>query len=168
MKAAAAVLCAAALLAGCAAVEGRAEPENATATEPSFNPCDDIPDAAIRAIGMDPATEVRDILGVHQPGWNLCAWNDDSVAVSVYATRRPLADMRDNSDYSDFQDLDIEGRQALKFRTAAMPIEMRCYVAVGGDTDLVMVAVTVNHPEASDSCAVAQHAATVFQPFSEQ
>src|SRR6476619_4623520 len=68
------LVCGALVLAGCGSetVAGEAEAVGTAAGEPVFSPCDDIPDDALRAFGVDPTTESRDILGVKQPGWNVC------------------------------------------------------------------------------------------------
>jgi hypothetical protein len=160
------MLCAAALIAGCGTVSGEAKPEDPAASEPAFDPCDDIPDEAILDMGMDPATEGRDILGVHQPGWNLCGWNDDSVAMTVFSARRPLADVRLNGDYQDFQDIDLNGQPALVFHSLE-PISLRCYVATGTGSDggLLMVTFSVSGVEDGDPCVRARDAASMFLPF---
>lgn len=160
-----AVLCTAALVAGCSTVDGDAQAVDPAAHEPAFDPCSDIPDDAIRAVGMDPASEGRDILGVHQPGWKLCSWNDDSVAVSVYSAGRALDEIRSNPDFLDFADTVVDGAAGLVFRRSAEPASVRCYVAFGGNDQLVMVAVTVGGVEDGEPCERAHEAASTFRPF---
>ncbi|WP_137876251.1 DUF3558 domain-containing protein [Rhodococcus sp. Q] len=158
------MLCAAALVSGCGTVSGQAEPENPTASDPAFDPCEDIPDEVIVELGMDPATEGRDILGVHQPGWNICGWNDDSVAMTAYSARLPLSDVRLNTDYQDFQDIALDGQPALMFHSVE-PISVRCYVATGSHDGLLMVAFSVRNADDGDPCVRARDGASEFRRY---
>lgn len=167
MKAAAAALCAAALLAGCAAVEGRAEPENATATEPSFNPCDDIPDDAIRAIGMDPATESRDIFGVHQPGWNICGWNNSTHFIAVFTTNYTIGDIRRNSAYEGLSDGAVGGRAVVQYHDSTDRAGTTCDLATvsGSGTVIFSVSESGEEPPAHGPCTAVRAMATALMPF---
>lgn len=160
-----ALLCAAALVTGCGTVSGEAQPEATASAEPAFDPCDDIPDDAIRAVGLDPATESRDILGVHQPGWNVCAWNSSRVTLSVYTGRGELDTVRSNPDFVAFEEVDVNGQPGLAYRHAAYENGERCYASTSSVDGLLTVAVTVISADDGDPCARAHEAATVFLPF---
>lgn len=143
MRIALCVLCAALVLAGCAVeTTGEAAPQAKVAGEPVFSPCDDIPDEAIQAIGMDPATESRDILDVDQPGWNICGWNSDQYSFSVFSTVHALDELRQNDAYAEFEPLQVAGRDALVFRSTSYPPTQRSYLAVGTAEGMVMTSVT--------------------------
>lgn len=142
-----ALLCAATLTAGCSTVDGRAEPEDPTASDPAFDPCDDIPDDAIRAIGMDPATESRDILGVHQPGWNLCGWNNSTHFVAVFSTKYTLDDIAQNASYEAFEPVSWGDREGLRFRNRGDVRNSDCYVAAKSGAGAVMLSVSVSGVE---------------------
>lgn len=156
----AAVVCAvtvgsAALVAGCGTVEGAAVPKNPTASEPAFDPCDDIPDEAIRAIGMDPATEARDILGVHQPGWNICGWNNATHSVAVFSSNYSIEDVRRNPSNEEFADLMVRDRSAVQYRTAGYPSV--CDIAVPSVVGSVLVtASSIRELSEGDPCEVAR------------
>ncbi|MGW6695861.1 DUF3558 domain-containing protein [Rhodococcus sp. NPDC054953] len=142
-------------VAGCGTVSGEAGPEQPTASNPAFDPCDDIPDDAIRAVGMDPATESRDILGVHQPGWNICGWNnDESEFLTVYATGRTLDEIRRNPDFVDFRSVDLDGRPALSFRDVNDVQQTRCDVAtvVAGTSAMFSLSIAAPGAHVGDVC----------------
>lgn len=161
------LICTGLLVAGCGTVSGQAEPENPTFSQPAFNPCDDIPDDAIRSIGLDPGTEDRDILGVNQPGWNLCAWNNTSEFVTVYAGSYALGDIRRNGDFTEFTDIDLDGQHALEFKTVADTRGERCYVAVDARFGVTMVSAMVTSSSRVGPCDYVRDAATVLIPYSK-
>lgn len=160
-----ALLCAATLTAGCSTVDGRAEPEDPTASDPAFDPCDDIPDDAIRAIGMDPATESRDILGVHQPGWNLCGWNNSTRFLTVYATNRGLDEIRASPDYEGVTPVDLLDRDGFSFHDANSS-QSRCDIAttVRGGTAMFSLSVSSPVTDTGDVCAEALNVARRLLP----
>ncbi|MGW6694957.1 DUF3558 domain-containing protein [Rhodococcus sp. NPDC054953] len=161
---------AAALLAGCgpAPVSGDAEAAGVAAGEPVFSPCDDIPDEVLRGIGMDPATESRDILGVKQPGWNICGWQGDRYSVSIFASTHRLVDLRANPKFEAFFDVDVDGRSALGYREVADRTRERCDVAVETQGGAVLVSIgfrTLTPPrDAEEPCAIAADAVRRLNP----
>lgn len=162
------VMCGVLALAGCgsASVTGNAAPEGAAAGEPMFSPCDDIPDEAVRAVGMDPATESRDILGVHQPGWNLCGWNNTTHFLTVYSSKYTLDDVRRNDDFEEFAPVDLEGREAVSFRDVADRERLRCDIATTSAGGAVMVSISESGPDPAveEPCAVALRTARALMP----
>ncbi|CAM2814877.1 DUF3558 domain-containing protein [Prescottella defluvii] len=143
MRIALGVVCSAVMLAGCGgAVAGEAAPTERAAGDPVFSPCDDIPDEAIRAIGMDPATEARDIMDVHQPGWNICGWNNSTHFLSVFATTYTLDDIRGNDRYTDFSDLEIDHREMIKYRDRTDTEGGICDVATRSGSGAVMISIS--------------------------
>ncbi|NKR58029.1 DUF3558 domain-containing protein [Rhodococcus hoagii] len=137
------LMCSALVLAGCAAeTAGEAAPQGKAAGEPVFSPCDDIPDQAIVGIGMDPATESRDIFDVHQPGWSICGWNSDQYSLSVFSTVRSLDELSQNDDYTEFEPVQVGDRDAVVFRSVSYPPTQRSYLAVGTAEGMVMASIT--------------------------
>ncbi|EME22393.1 DUF3558 domain-containing protein [Rhodococcus triatomae] len=166
------LLCAAAVLvAGCGTVSGEAQPASPTSGDPTFDPCDDIPDEAIRGIGLDPETEERGILGVEQPGWRICVWDNTNEIVSVYASGIPLEEVRRNPDFVEFDEIDLDGRKALTFRDAADADRERCLVATRSGDLMVMVSAAstalVNGP-VREPCALVREAAAAFLAYMEE
>ncbi|NKV80807.1 DUF3558 domain-containing protein [Rhodococcus hoagii] len=113
------------LLAGCGSgtVSGDADAEGTAAGEPVFSPCDDIPGEVVGALGVDPATEERDILGVKQPGWNVCGWRGSEYSVSIFATTRTLDEVRTNDRNEDVLpvELDVAGHDVVDIRCSGLP-----------------------------------------------
>ncbi|MFD1811776.1 DUF3558 domain-containing protein [Rhodococcus gannanensis] len=161
IRLAAGVVCAAALVAGCgnATVEGEAQsaPE---ATDPVFSPCDDIPDEAVAALGMDPASESRDILGVSTPGWKGCVWRHDSRShfLRIEATVHPLSEVRENPVFGEFEDVEVGDREGVQFRMVADKGRTGCYVAVESDGGAVLIAVREGRTVPDDPCGIARAA----------
>ncbi|WP_246010832.1 DUF3558 domain-containing protein [Nocardia mexicana] len=81
-----------------------------------FNPCTSIPDDALRAAGVDPATKDSGIAGVHQSGFEICGWRGQQYSITVYSSARTVADYESRSDYGDFRDVTIAGRAGRQFR----------------------------------------------------
>ncbi|MFD4468311.1 DUF3558 domain-containing protein [Rhodococcus sp. NPDC058505] len=158
---------AAVAVAGCGTVSGEAGPEQPTASNPAFDPCDDIPDDAIRAVGMDPATESRDILGVHQPGWNLCGWNNATHFLSVLATNYSIEDVRRNADYESFSDSTIGERSVVQYHDATDRAGTDCDLATASAGGAVVISVSESGERPADQqpCSVVWEAATTLLPF---
>ncbi|MFC9790193.1 DUF3558 domain-containing protein [Rhodococcus sp. NPDC127528] len=160
------------LLAGCGsgATDGKADAVGAAAGEPVFSPCDDIPDEALRAVEVDPATESRDIAGVKQPGWNICKWQGEGSALSVFATTHSLDDVRVNPKNTDFVPISIIGRQSFSYHELADQARRNCDVAIASKGGAVLVAVAYlgTDPVAEDPCVVAEHRARVLVTYMPQ
>ncbi len=149
------MVCAAGLASGCGTVAGEAKPYDPTASQPVFNPCDDLSDDAVRAVGMDPATEARDILGVQQPGWNICEWDGPAYALGVAATNFTLDDVRRNPEFKGFEQVELPGRDAIQFRSATGVNDDRCYVATPSGSGTVLISATLPVGRPGDPCALA-------------
>ena len=102
--------------AGCSidtAIKGRA-----TKTGPVtlFDPCT-LPDEALHAIGVDPATAEPDFFGVQSEGWEVCAWEADWYFVTVAATDVTVEEFRSRPSNTDFQSVTVGARDAVTFRS---------------------------------------------------
>ncbi|MGW5075774.1 DUF3558 domain-containing protein [Rhodococcus sp. NPDC004095] len=151
--------CAALVVAGCGSgsVSGHAGAEGAATGEPAFSPCDDIPDDALRGVGVDPATESPEILGVKQPGWNICKWMGDGPALSVFSTTYTLDDVRAKEGNIEFSDVVVGGRSAFTYRLESDRGRRDCDVALASDGGAVLISVANLgvDPITEDPCAVA-------------
>ncbi len=161
------LLCAAALVSGCGTVSGQAEAEDPTASDPAFDPCEDIPDEAVRGIGMDPATEARDILGVHQPGAHICQWSNATHSVAVLSTNYTLDDVRRNPDNEKMTEIEIGGRPALEYRVSWDSPERTCDIAFPSGAGTVSITATEagTGPVVQDPCRVTRQSAGALLPF---
>lgn len=150
--------CVALSLAGCAdaTAPDRTGPAGDAAGEPTFSPCDDIPDEVLRGMGLDPATEERDIMGVAQPGFHICDWRGRGYSVGVFATVRSMDDVRRSDRNEEFQPVVVGSREAMTYREVADVRRTDCDVAIGtlGGVVLVSVVSDVGSP-VTDPCGLA-------------
>lgn len=157
------------LLAGCGSgsVSGDADAQGTAAGEPVFSPCDDIPDEALAEIGLDPATESRDIYGVEQPGWKICGWHGTGAYLSVFSTTYSLDDVRANDNYTGFSDVEVAGRGGVVYRKASETDGRACEVAVpsGEGAVLLSVAYLGVDPVTEDPCSIVERAARRIVDF---
>ncbi|MFI6433201.1 DUF3558 domain-containing protein [Rhodococcus oryzae] len=151
--------CGALVLAGCGSetVAGEAEAVGTGAGEPVFSPCDDIPDDALRAAGVDPSTESRDIIGVKQPGWNVCGWHGDGPSLSVFATTHTLDEVRANKQNTEFAPVELRDRAAFSYREQSDRERRSCDVAVESHEGAILVSVVYLgvDPVVEEPCSVA-------------
>lgn len=96
-----------------------------------WDPCS-LPDSAISAIGMDPATKEKDVAGVKFTGWKVCTWRAtarwyDLVILSGTPT---LQDIQRRTDYTGFKPETVAGRQAIEYVDGTDPDRLGCYIAV--------------------------------------
>jgi hypothetical protein len=131
-----------------------------TATSPNaqslFNPCTGIPDEALRAAGVDPATEEAGIAGVHQSGWEICSWKGPKYSITVYSTGRTVAEFERKPGNVDFKDVVVAARQGRQFRVEGASKNLDCDVLFPAAQGVVQLA-TMNRAgqdDLEDPCAV--------------
>lgn len=151
---------------GSTSIEGQAETPAPQAGEPTFDPCS-IPDEVLRAVGVDPASETRDILGIKQPGWNLCDWGGDGVAITVFVTANSPSEVRANERFIDFTPIELDGREAFTFRETTDTRNEYCDVMVAAGTDTVMIksGYFVGRTPPEGPCPLAIQNARALAPF---
>ncbi|TQF65772.1 DUF3558 domain-containing protein [Rhodococcus spelaei] len=163
------VVGAALLLAGCGsgAVDGKADAVGAAAGEPVFSPCDDIPDDALQAVGVDPATASRDIQGVKQPGWNICGWRGQGYTLSVFATTRTFEEVRLNPRNTNFEAVQVGSREAVSYQEVGDHRAELCDIALRTETGAVLVRAILNTADSTseDRCAIALRSARGLEPY---
>ncbi|WP_137722791.1 DUF3558 domain-containing protein [Prescottella subtropica] len=154
-------------LTGCSGttVAGQAGTPTPADGEPALDPCT-VPDDALRAAGVDPATESRDIMGVKQPGWSLCRWRGPDYFVTIFATGRPLDDILANDRFTDVTPVAVDGRDAVTVRESNDTRNEYCDVVFTTGTDTVMVKTTLLEglPPAGSPCPRAVRTAEVLTP----
>lgn len=150
---------------GSASVEGQAETTKPEAGEPAFDPCS-IPDDAVRAAGMDPTSESREIFDVKQPGWSLCNWNGANQMITIFATARSLDEIQANERFVDFTPVDLGDRSAFTFREVSDTDNQYCDVVFNAGTDTVMIksGYFTNQTPPEGPCPLAIRNAQIFEP----
>lgn len=115
-------------LIGCgSAVEGEAEP--LSGQEGLFDPCTDIPDSAIRGVGLDPYTKEVDIAGVEIPGWKICTWSGDWYFVAIFSNIHSINDIRNHPEYGNLVAGSVGSRQGVMFTKVDDLDGDSCYIA---------------------------------------
>ncbi|MEU1550135.1 DUF3558 domain-containing protein [Nocardia sp. NPDC005745] len=99
-----------------------------TATQALFNPCIGIPDDALRAAGVDPATEEKGVAGVDQSGWEICRWKGSRYSMTVFSTGRTVAEFEKKPGNVEFQDVTVAGRKGRQFRVEGASKKLLCDV----------------------------------------
>ncbi|MEV4239028.1 DUF3558 domain-containing protein [Nocardia sp. NPDC049737] len=105
-----------------------ASSETIAASVKLFDPCTQIPDDTVVAAGLKPATKESGIAGVHQSGWEICAWNGRTYSLTVYSTGRTVDEFEHKAGNVDFQDVVIGGRQGRQFRVDGASKDLGCDV----------------------------------------
>ncbi|WP_280496116.1 DUF3558 domain-containing protein [Nocardia asiatica] len=98
------------------------------AAQALFNPCTGIPDEALRAAGVDPATEEKGVAGVDQSGWEICRWRGGRYSMTVFSTGRTVAEFERKPGNIDFQDVTVAGRKGRQFRVEGASKNLLCDV----------------------------------------
>lgn len=152
---------------GTTIVEGYAAPLTPEEGEPLFDPCG-IPDDILQSIGVDPASESRDIMDVKQPGWSICGWSDADVNffVTIFATGKSLETIITHEKFYDVTPIDFAGRRAVTLRERADTRNERCDVvlASGPDTLMLSTSNTKGLPPSESPCPQAVRNALLFEP----
>ena len=80
-----------------------------------FDPCS-IPDDALAAAGLDPATEDAGFFGVQRTGWEACVWGGSWFTIGVLSTSHTFDEVKNNPSNIDLAPADLPGRDAVSFR----------------------------------------------------
>jgi hypothetical protein len=105
-----------------------ASSETSAASVKLFDPCTGIPDSALTAAGVDPATKESGIAGVHQSGWEICNWKGSRYYITVFSTGRTVAEFEHKEGNVDFQDVTVAGRKGRQFKIAGASKDLGCDV----------------------------------------
>lgn len=161
------VVCAAVAVSGCGTdtVEGTAQ---GSVDGPAFSPCDDIPDGVVAGLGLDPASEERDIDGTAMPGWQVCNWQSAAHDVAVFVTPYTVADVRAKEGNVEIESIDVAGRSGISYREAADRDRERCALAFPSESGSVLVTAGFYGAERPAStqqpCLIAGEAARAILP----
>ncbi|GGC60297.1 DUF3558 domain-containing protein [Hoyosella rhizosphaerae] len=86
-----------------------------------FDPCEDIPDEAVKAVGVDPATKYMSIAGnenyyeKHFPWQRECSWEGPYKWVFIVSADLSIADVAERSIVENVREISINGRAALHY-----------------------------------------------------
>ncbi|GGC53666.1 DUF3558 domain-containing protein [Hoyosella rhizosphaerae] len=86
-----------------------------------FDPCEDIPDEAVEAVGLDPATKYMSIIGgekhdgQHYDFHRECAWNGLHMRVFIASGDTPIEEVVNYDFVDNARQISINGRAALHY-----------------------------------------------------
>ncbi|MEU4342958.1 DUF3558 domain-containing protein [Nocardia sp. NPDC023852] len=126
---------------GCGDTTSGSPTTSTTTVNALFNPCTGISDEALRAAGVDPATEEAGIGGVHQSGWEICSWDGSKYSITVYSTGRTAAEFERKPGNVNFQDVTVAGRQGRQFRVEGASMYLDCDVLFPTSQGVVQLAI---------------------------
>ncbi|HEY5857464.1 MAG TPA: DUF3558 domain-containing protein [Aldersonia sp.] len=151
---------------GCGSQTVEGNPTAATQSgQPSFDPCT-LPDQALVAAGVDPATQDAGVFGVQMQGWEVCGWTGDWFFLDVFSTTRGIEDVRGNPRNTDFAPVAVGSRDAFTYREVTDEERGTCDVAFGTENQsiLVRVATKGSRETLEDPCIVAVRSANILDP----
>ncbi|WP_327150072.1 DUF3558 domain-containing protein [Nocardia sp. NBC_01329] len=167
--------CAGLLVAGCGETTVEGSPTTTERpTTVAFNPCSDLPDDALRAAGLDPATKKTSVDTPTGGGtWKICFWrpvDKTPYAVSIGTTTFTQDDLPGNPTITGLSDVQIGSRAGKTYRQANSPLMLRCYVSMpsGGGMANVIVDWDASERETAPEkppCSLAVEQATELEPF---
>jgi hypothetical protein len=131
---------------------------NTTATQALFNPCTGIPDQALRAAGVDPASKEAGLAGVHQSGWEICSWDAPNYLVTVFSTGRKVSDFESKPGNIEFKDVTVSGRQGRQFKVEGATKDLGCDIVFPASQGVVQLRILNKAAalgnRADDSCTI--------------
>ncbi|MBH0118368.1 DUF3558 family protein [Rhodococcus sp. CX] len=138
---------------------------------PLFDPCT-LPDEALHAIGVDPATESPDFMGVQSEGWEVCGWEADWFYVTVFTSDVTVEEFRTRPRTTDFRPVEVGNREAWTFRSTADSQRGLCDLVYPSSQGTVLIRAGAQGTELmskdgmrEDPCVIAVRAATTLDPY---
>jgi len=115
-----------------------------------FDPCAGIPDDALVASGVDPATEDEGIAGASFPGWRICGWSGSTHFLSVFATNHTVQEFEKKTGNVEFQNITSGGRPAHQFRVEGASKDLVCDALFPIENGTVVQLHIANRPSLDD------------------
>ncbi|WP_233225395.1 DUF3558 domain-containing protein [Nocardia sp. MDA0666] len=125
---AAAAICAALAAAGCSSTTEGTPTTTADKAADLWDPCTGIPDIALRAANVDPASKESGVGGIQQSGWKICGWRGSEYSITAYSTARSVDEFEHKPGNVDFTDVTIAGRSGRQFRVEGASKQLDCNV----------------------------------------
>ncbi|MFG1796946.1 DUF3558 domain-containing protein [Nocardia sp. NPDC049149] len=96
-----------------------------------WDPCG-LPDSAVSATGLDPATKRKDAGGVKFDGWKVCGWRATArwYELTVFSGTPTLQDIQHRTDYEAFTPATVGSRRAVQFFDVGDGDRLKCYIGV--------------------------------------
>ncbi|MEG8183167.1 DUF3558 domain-containing protein [Nocardia terpenica] len=97
-----------------------------------WDPCS-LPESALTATGLDPATKESGVFGNQFPGSKTCGWRSNAkwYDLTVYSIDKTLQDIRNRTDFEGFTTTTVGSHDAVQFFWNDDPNRLNCFIAVG-------------------------------------
>ncbi|MFF2086883.1 DUF3558 domain-containing protein [Nocardia sp. NPDC058176] len=152
-------------LAGCSeTVDGQPEVSGAPLTkEQLFDPCT-VPDSALEAAGLDPASKNDNLFSVPRAAWKGCAWRADSYYISLISTTYTMDEVRANDRHHGFKDVSVGDRTAVQYYVGNETAPVECDITFETGQGRIMLNANkfVDDKSTTDPCSLAENAAPFF------
>ncbi|MFG3619057.1 DUF3558 domain-containing protein [Nocardia sp. NPDC047654] len=152
-------------LAGCTD-ETSGTPTTSTGPVVLWNPCSEIPDATVRTLELDPASKESGIGGVHQSGWEICAWKGTQYGLTVYSSAKGVDYFKSKPENVDFRPVTIAGRSGEQFRVNGTTKNLKCDLIIPASQGIFQIALLgwPGKDGPDDPCTALNQAAQVLVP----
>lgn len=130
--------------------------ETSAAASTLWNPCTEISDDVLRAVGLVPTTEDSGITRPLRSRKEICRWDAPrySYSVTVFSTTETVTEVEQQPGSVDFHDVTIAGRAGRQFKTAGASEHLNCNVLFATEQGAVRIRVFIDPAlaERDDPC----------------
>ncbi|OQS15119.1 hypothetical protein B0T36_10670 [Nocardia donostiensis] len=152
---------------GEASVGETSAPETSSSEEALWDPCG-LPDSAVTATGLDPASKEPGIADVDwtDAGWKICDWDATAgwYSLTIMSGTPTLEEIESRDDFTEFVSKNVGSSRAVQYRMIGAAKDLRCSIAVELSQGVAIFAVTARPSKGvqGDLCALAeQHAGQI-------
>lgn len=140
---------------GSPTAEGGASDASAAPVE-LWDPCTGISDEALKASGVEAASEEKGIAGADQDGWEICKWRSPRYSITVFSTARTVQEFEQKPGNVEFQDVTVAGRAGRQFKVEGASKDLLCDVLFPARQGVVQLRVSSSAivKEPDDPCQV--------------
>lgn len=121
-----------------------------------FDPCTGISDEALKASGVELASEEKGIAGIDQDGWEICKWRSKRYSITVFSTARTVEEFEQKPGNVEFQQVTVAGRAGRQFKVEGASKDLLCDVLFPAQQGVIQLRVSssaiVDEPD--DPCQV--------------
>ncbi|MBF6085364.1 DUF3558 domain-containing protein [Nocardia cyriacigeorgica] len=121
-----------------------------------FDPCTGISDEALKASGVELASEEKGIAGIDQDGWEICKWRSKRYSITVFSTARTVEEFEQKPGNVEFQQVTVAGREGRQFKVEGASKDLLCDVLFPAQQGVIQLRVSssaiVDEPD--DPCQV--------------
>ncbi|MGC0364077.1 hypothetical protein ABH922_002061 [Rhodococcus sp. 27YEA15] len=137
------VLC---LLGACGSEVGGTA-QQASGQDGLFDPCKEVPAAAIESVGLDPSTADP---GIEITSQKACEWTGPWYFFGILSRRESIDEIKGNVKFSGFESLKVGDRSGVQFHSASDQNMERCFVALPANGGSIWLSVSTKTGDISE------------------